>query len=220
MIDKRKIGEVIKSAREAKNYTQEELAEAIGMTQRMISSYERGKQKVSEKAARKLSRVLGLSVAYLQGYSENPYPEIEKKSLDYVYKKTIPVYESVSAGSGNAVQENKIGYIQSYDGDFAVKVKGDSMPPIPEDAMVVVKKIYDIRDVKSGSLVVVRINGNEAVLKYWFVEENYGVNLKSENINYKPIFIPWEKFYTNEAELIGLAIQVIIDTRNVNYNNI
>jgi len=214
MLNQLKIGEQIKAAREQKGMTQEQLAEAISMTQRMVSSYERGKVAVSRKAAEKISRVLGLSVAFLLRTSDMPYEKIE---LDAIFKKTIPVYDSVSAGGGSVIAQEPIGTIQATEGDFAMKIKGDSMPPLSADSYVIVKKVYDVRDVRDGSIVVVRINGDEAVLKYWFIEDDYGVVLRSENIDYKPRFIPYERFYNGECELIGIAVGQYKDLRGVNY---
>jgi len=214
MLNQLRIGEQIKAAREQKGMTQEQLAEAISMTQRMVSSYERGKVSVSRKAAEKLSKVLGLSVGFLMRMSDNPYDKIELKAL---FKKIIPVYDAVAAGGGSVISQEPIGTIQAYDGDFAVKVRGDSMPPLSSESYVIVKKVYDVRDVSDGSIVVVRINGDEAVLKYWFIEDDYGVVLRSENIDYKPRFIPYERFYNGECELIGIAVGEYRDLKGVNY---
>lgn len=214
MLSQLKIGEQIKAAREQKGMTQEQLAEAIGMTQRMVSSYERGKVAVSRKAAEKISRVLGLSVAFLLRTSNNPYEKIE---LDAIFKKTIPVFDSVSAGGGSVIAQEPIGTIQATEGDFAIKIKGDSMPPLSADSYVIVKKVYDVRDVTDGTIVVVRINGDEAVLKYWFIEDDYGVVLRSENIDYKPRFIPYERFYNGECELIGIAVGQYRNLKGTNY---
>jgi len=137
MLNQLKIGEQIKAAREQKGMTQEQLAEAIGMTQRMVSSYERGKVAVSRKAAEKISKVLGLSVAFLLRTSDMPYEKIE---LDAIFKKTIPVFDSVSAGGGSVIAQEPIGTIQATEGDFAVKIKGDSMPPLSAESYVIVKK--------------------------------------------------------------------------------
>ncbi len=215
MLNQLKIGEQIKSTREQKGMTQEQLAEAIGMTQRMVSSYERGKVAVSRKAAGKISKVLGLSVAFLLGTSDNAY---EKIDLDSIFKKTLYVYDSVSAGGGSVIAQEPVGTIQAFEGDFAVKVKGDSMPPLNQRSIVIVKKIHDFRDLQDGTIVVVRINGDEAVLKYWFVEDDYGVVLRSENIHYRHIFIPFEKFRNGECELIGIALSEYRDLKTVNYN--
>lgn len=213
----KEIGETLKKIRSDKGYTQEQLAEAVGMTQKSISLYERGSNNMSIKAAKKIADVLNISHLYLLGEAETPFKSIDKIPLDNIYKKTIPVYGYVGAGGGKTTLEEPIGTINSYEGDFGVVVKGDSMFPIPENAIAVVKKVYDFRDVKNGSLVVVRINGDEAMIKYWDIEEDYGVLLRSQNPNYRPKFYPWQKFHSGECELLGLVLQIILDTRTTNY---
>jgi len=207
--------ERLKSTRKEKGISQQELSRMLGVSRSAVSSWEIGNNEPEMKTLRKIAEVLNVSVAYLLGETE--IKPIQKIPLEHLLKKEINVYECCGAGTGKTILGEPIGKMLAFEGDFAVKIRGDSMNPISSGSYVVIKKVYDVRDVRDGSLVVVRINGDEAVLKYWFIEDDYGVVLRSENYDYKPKFIPFEKFYSGECELIGIAVSEVRDLRGVNY---
>jgi len=208
-------GSILKELRKANKVNQTELADRLGVSRSAISTWETGANEPDTQTLLKIANFFDVSVSYLLG--ETTLKKIEEIPLEAIFKKTIPVFDSVSAGGGSVIAQEPIGTIQATEGDFAVKIKGDSMPPLSAESYVIVKKVYDVRDVTDGTIVVVRINGDEAVLKYWFIEDDYGVVLRSENIDYKPRFIPYERFYNEECELIGIAVGQYRDLRGVNY---
>jgi len=210
-------GSILKELRKANKVNQTELADRLGVSRSAISTWETGANEPDTQTLLRIANFFDVSVSYLLG--ETTLKKIEQIPLEAIFKKTLYVYESIGAGGGKILEQEPVGTVQAIDGDFAVKVRGDSMLPVPDGAVAVVKKVYNVREIKSGTLVVVRINSDEGVLKYWEIEDNYGVILRSENIHYKPKFYPFEAFYNGECELIGVAIQIIIDTSNMNYYN-
>ena len=61
------VGNMLAGARLKAGMTQAELAEKMGIKQNMISDYERGKRKISEKMAGRFGEVLDMSENYLIG---------------------------------------------------------------------------------------------------------------------------------------------------------
>ena len=59
------IGENIKRLREAKNYTQKELAEAVNVTQPLIAQIERGTKTLTVPLGCDIAKVLGCELADL-----------------------------------------------------------------------------------------------------------------------------------------------------------
>lgn len=73
----------VKRAREATGMTQHELAEAVGVSQRTIASYESGGARARRSTTEKLARALKVSVRYLSDDAcTNPLEDIEKD--DYI----------------------------------------------------------------------------------------------------------------------------------------
>ena len=76
----KRIGKIIKAGREAKGLTQEELAAKVGVAKPYITMLETGaRENPSRQVAKRLSRVLGVSLAELAGHrtfwQAEAYPE-------------------------------------------------------------------------------------------------------------------------------------------------
>lgn len=80
----------IREARDAKGWTQQELAERIGVTQQAIQRYETGARDIRASVLIRLSKALGVRVAYL----------LSMTSEDISLPDTIetPVYSDIPAG--------------------------------------------------------------------------------------------------------------------------
>ena len=67
----------LKDLREDHDYTQQQIADAIGITQRKYSDIETGVQQLTAEVLVSLARFYGVSVDYLLGETDEPrrYPE-------------------------------------------------------------------------------------------------------------------------------------------------
>jgi repressor LexA len=116
----------------------------------------------------------------------------------------LPVVGEVAAGEPVLAEENIEEYLElppligGENGDFVLRVKGDSMKDagILEGDYVVVQQSEQARD---GEIVVARID-DEATVKRFFREKDV-VRLEPENKAYKPIV-------TSEAEVLGRVVGV------------
>ena len=201
------IGDKIKKLRVELNFTQDELAKAAGTTKQTIHKYETGI--ISNIPASKIKSIadkLNTTPAFLMGWTSISYtPDEDKRAF-----VMLPIVGSVSAGSGLFADDNIIGYEKTFkdnliSGDtyFYLKVKGDSMYPMfMEDDLLLVRSQASV---DSGSFGIVRIDGEEGVVK----RVEYGsdwVELQSVNPMYSP-----RKFEGKDVlrlEIVGLVKEV------------
>ena len=80
----------IKELRKKKKVTQQEVAEAIGITRRGFQKWENGESQIKSNNAKQLADYFGVSVGYLLGNDEVPKNLIEELELqlDYVLTQT------------------------------------------------------------------------------------------------------------------------------------
>ena len=214
-MDKKKmLSERLKHWRKRRKLTQEALAEKANTTQKSISSYENARIFISYENAREISAVLGINPMYLLCETDNP--NLQRENLpENVFKmdeniRRIPLYSSAGAGGGKTTEEDILEMIDSDIGDFGVKVIGDSMSPVVADGgTVVVEKIGSFEELERGQMVVVRVNGDEAMVKYLtYDEQNKVVVLRSENFEYPPKVVPVHCFKNNECEILGIVVEI------------
>jgi len=168
------LGKKIKLARTNKELTQQELAACVGVTKQAITNYETGKRKPKQGTLLKIARVLAVSLDYLfntqSGTPEalqelnNISNKIDKNDMK---TKLVPIFSAAGAGRGHITQDNAIYKMPTFAGDYGVIVQGDSMAPrINTGAIVFVREVNGFEELKRGEVVVVRINGDEATVKY------------------------------------------------------
>jgi repressor LexA len=121
-----------------------------------------------------------------------------------VRSQGLPIVGEVAAGEPVLAEENIEDYLQvpavigGDDGDFILRVKGDSM----KDAGILAGDYVVVRseeDAPDGDIVVALV-GEEATVKRLYREAN-GVRLQPENRGYKPI-------RTRDAKVLGRVVGV------------
>lgn len=105
----RELGVKIQTAREEKNFSQEQLADAIGCSQPALSNYEKGKRRIYLQQLEKLSEVLDKPLSY---FVDN----LEFKDYD------IAPYESSSPNLGRDLILPIINNIYRLDPDEIAEV--------------------------------------------------------------------------------------------------
>lgn len=136
----------------------------IGFSSGLYSQWRKGSQNPSAAKVAAIAHYLNVPVSYF--YDSPSEPSIIP--LDNT-PASIPVFESVSAGFGAYADNKIIGYTSVYlrnvdmNEIIAAKVVGDSMyPHICDGDTVIIRKNAEIND---GDIVVVLIDGDEAVVK-------------------------------------------------------
>lgn len=228
MTDLLKTGEIIKQLRKENGLNQSELARMLGLDVSTISSYERDIRNPSKTVMGKISRLFNVSVEYLMGFTnvqnlqekddieefKNILQRLESNGIEIetlmnMELKTVPLMGTVGAGGSIIAYEKVEDYLwMDFQADIALKVKGESMSPIIPDGSTVFVKHVNPNEFRNSELGVVRINSNEALLKYVYFYDS-GVWLISENREYSPIFID-KNTWSAECELVGKVVETRI----------
>ena len=97
----------LKELRQAKNRTQQELADAVGVTKRTYIYWEKGERQIKPEKAQQLADYFDVSLAYLLGYSDRLTESLEElaknPNSDLDYYKTFKAYFEITTTDG---QEN------------------------------------------------------------------------------------------------------------------
>ena len=195
----------IKERRLQMKYTQEELAEKLGLQKSAIAKYENGRvENIKRSVIAKMSEVLECSPSYLMGWDDNTNAE-----LDNIYPielKKFPLLGEIACGTPIFANEDRESYVMAgtnIKADFCLKAKGDSMinARIMDGDIIFIRKETEIMD---GQIYAVAID-DEVLLKrvYYDKEENI-FQLISENPAYKPIILTGEKL--EHITILGKAI--------------
>lgn len=203
----------LKTLRKEKGVTQKEVGEYLGISYQAYSHYENGLRNPDNETLKKLATYFGVSVDYLLGRDERPLPDnlfpLDSESV------SLRILGNVRAGTGGVCREELLGYqvlpkelLRGRDPKelFCLHVKGDSMSPrIPEGTLIVVQRQ---NSVDSGSLAVVSIDSEEAVVKKVYYGSDW-IELLSFNPDYAP-----RKFSGADVQrvfVIGKVIKSITD---------
>ena len=202
------LGERLRKARNAVGLSQNEIAKQLKVARTTVTMWENNANIPDPLTLAKLAQIYKVTSDYLLGLVDDPQGhlkgEVELPKIDKP-QKTVPLLGKVSAGQGIPAEEDIIGFIPLEPGenaDFALKVKGHSMHPLLQDGDIVFVRKQPVA--RNGQLAVVRINGDEGVIKK-FYKDRSGVTLRSENPEYPPIYIKKDK-WDNECEIIGVVV--------------
>lgn len=197
----------IKDARKAAGLTQEQLADATGMTQKSVSQWETGSRKPNMDTLRVIATTCNTTVDYLLGLSDNPSKMYEQSlphgliAMSDMPHHYIPMMGSVAAGVPIYMDECYDCYVDSpREADFALRVSGDSMSPTYQDGDVVYIKA--VPDVEDGQICVVAID-DSCTLKHLY-HISGGVQLVSDNPAYPPMIFTAENSET--LRVLGLIV--------------
>lgn len=182
----------IKTLRQEKGWTQEELGKRVGMQRPAICKYEKGMvQNISATTIKKFADAFGVTPSYMLGYTDT-------RNKDDYPSATICCYNvigTVRAGYGQQAVEEYTGeteYIPTEllrglpkEDYFVLEVKGDSMYPKLLDGDRVLVQRTD--SVDSGSIAIVLYDGDEATIKKVVYENGCDwVDLIPLNSKYQP----------------------------------
>lgn len=96
----------LKELRKEKKYTQAQIAELMDVNVKTISRWERGEFEIKSAQAKMLADFLGVTPAYLLGYSD--FPARNLKELLFHEIKAEKEYKVIRIGNENFISENRI----------------------------------------------------------------------------------------------------------------
>jgi repressor LexA len=121
----------------------------------------------------------------------------------------IPILGAIAAGGlvePFADEEDRLDISNFFQGanHFALRVTGDSMieDMIAEGDMVIMQPVANAKQVKNGTIVAARVDGQGTTLKHYHIQGDK-VTLKPANAKYKPI-----QAQANQVELQGTLVGI------------
>lgn len=214
-----KLSEYIKDLRKRLGFSQQTLADKIGVSKSYISMLERGKNYRDENKKIKPNIEILNRIAELDGKTFDQMIgdledfEINISSITPPDRPTfrIPVLANVAAGIPIEAIEDIVDWEESNDltgsekDYFGLKVKGDSMEPriLNGDTLIVRKQ----PTADSGQTVVVLVNGDEGCVKKLKWTDS-GMMLISNNTSYDPMFFTSDEIENLPVRIVGRVVEV------------
>lgn len=177
------IGDKIRTLRESKNMTQQELGEYVGKSDKTISSWERGFSMPRMGSVEKLCTALGVTKSELLGEFIRP------NFMTVPATHLVPVLGNISCGTPILAEQNierMMAVPDQIQCNYILQCHGDSMidAGINDGDLVYVRSQPDVED---GEIAVVLI-GEEATLKRVYHFDTF-VQLVACNPKYAPMVV-------------------------------
>lgn len=197
--------------------SQQDLAEKLGYKSRSaINKIEMGINDLTQSKIIAFAKALNTTPGELMGLDDKSESIDDKINsafnvIDNKYLRSIPVYESVSAGFGAYADSRIVEYIplfikSNYEAQntLCVKVIGDSMYPKIEDGDIIQVEKRD--SVDSGKIAVVLVDGEEGFVKKVVYGSDW-IELHSFNPAYKTMRFTGAD--VQRISVVGLVKKVI-----------
>lgn len=204
----------IRERRQYMGYTQEELADKLGLQKSAIAKYENGRvENIKRSVICNMATILECSPTYLLGFDDSI--EREVTNIFPIELKRFPLLGEIACGEPKFTNEDRESYILSgtdINADFCLKAKGDSMinARIHDGDVVFIQK-QDM--VENGDIAAVVVNGDsEATLKrFYYYREKAMLILKPENPSYEDQIYSGEEL--EQVHVLGKAIAFQSDVK-------
>lgn len=185
--------ERIKTLRTARNVSQSDLANILGVSRSTVGMYETGKREPDLATLDAIADFFNVDMDYLTGRSNierrqvvtpnkvipagfEPMPEMD----------TVPLIGYIACGNPITAEENVEDIVSvpaMWHANFTLRCEGASMEPRIQDGDLVA--IRQQPEVENGEIAAVRI-GDEATLKHVYYYPNY-IELRPENPSFESI---------------------------------
>ena len=176
-----------------------------------LSQYVNGKSNPDNEKIFLLSKVFGVTEAWLLGYNVPRYERIENTGPQTPQGLKIPVLGTVAAGIPISAVEGILDYEevpQSWKNQgefFGLRIKGDSMKPdINHGDTVIVRKQSTANN---GDVVITLVNGDDVTCKKFEKLDN-GIILISNNSEYSPMYFSNEEVVTKPVVILGRVVEL------------
>lgn len=179
-----------------------------------LSQYVNGKSNPDNQKIFLLSKVFGVTEAWLLGYDVHRYERLEDAKINESQAQQglkIPVLGTVAAGIPISAVEDILDYEeiplawQNQGEFFALKIKGDSMKPDINDGDTVIVRQQSTAN--NGDVVIALVYGDDATCKKFEKLDN-GIMLISNNSEYSPMYFSNEEVVTKPVVIIGRVVEL------------
>lgn len=211
------LGLNIKHLRKARNLTQDQLADKIGVNRAMIGSYEEGRAIPKLQALRILSHYFNKSIDDMvnMDLSSDKTNKGSSQVIDKTGKSLRILTTLVDRDNKELItlvpEKASAGYKKGYsDPDFidtlprfslpfpefskertyrAFQINGNSMEPIPTGSYIICEYLENWNEIKDGKTFVLVTQNDGLVYKRLYKHDNDTLFLKSDNPEYEPYTI-------------------------------
>lgn len=205
--------ERVKARRRQLNITQKELADTLGIKQAQVSRYESYESEPQLERLYDLAKALKTTPDYLLGKTDEPEIKmpsnlaiLDRRSQRY-YIQVVGKISAAGGGTAALAFEDKQGMIDTeFNVQFALIVCGDSMEPTLYNGDIVLVQETPYNELRDGDMVVVIVNGEEGIVKRIYLEPESGFVLKSDNPQYKPKYMPFERLNV-DCLIVGRVVE-------------
>lgn len=208
------LGKRIRSARDAKGLTIEDLAHSAGLTKDHLGKLERGEQKNPKfSTIEALAKALDIQPAELQYGIATETRGLPPSGTHVPKFYAVPLLTgTVSAGAFMQDFTNWEGETVAMPEKpkkswVAWKVKGKSMEggnrPILDGDVVVLDTLIDTDSLKNQSAVIVRRNGDELTIKRFFRLKDGTIELRPQNPSFPTLVLQ----PGDEAKIVGKVVR-------------
>ena len=176
-----------------------------------LSQYVNGKSNPDNEKIFLLSKVFGVTEAWLLGYNVPRYERIENTGPQTPQGLKIPVLGTVAAGIPISAVEEILDYEevpQSWKNQgefFGLRIKGDSMKPDINDGDTVIVRKQSTAN--NGDVVITLVNGDDVTCKKFEKLDN-GIILISNNSEYSPMYFSNEEVVTKPVVILGRVVEL------------
>ncbi len=196
-------------------FTQSEIAEKIGVSQSLVSSYLKGFKHPKFDKIVKIANLYDSPVSNFIDYADmNDLEAFHTTAVNLIgFPEGQPVYGYATAGSLEHQEEHILGYVKvpekyaNKDNYMAVKVSGDSMDKhLPDGAIAV----FNLRsETLHNKIVLIIVDGKTTIKR--LVEQKDYILLKPEstNSNHEPIILKKEEI--EEGRVYGTLAWYCVD---------
>lgn len=179
------IGERIKYLRERQGMTQAELGAVAGVSDKAVSTWEKGANVPRMGPIQKMAEYFNVSMAFIIGEEEEHQAlPSNLRPMDQLHRQRVQLIGKVAAGQPIMAETDYETFVDApVDCDAALEVQGDSMTPtyLPGDIVYIKYR----PDVENGQVAVVLLD-DSATLKHVYHDPD-GLTLISDNPAYAPI---------------------------------
>lgn len=208
------LGSRLKALRKNKKFTQQQLADAVGVSKTSVIYWEKDDNLPKHGSLTVLASVLGVDTDYLlYGKGDpNSLPK-EQSNVVPVSPRMAPVLSWVQAGTMTNVESVDMSQVEEWlplpDGDcekcFYLKVQGlSNYPEFHEGDYILVDPTLPFCDMNSGDIIVVR-KFDDATFKRLVIEPDGTKYLQAINPEFKPNIIPLDQ----DCEFVGEVVDCI-----------
>ncbi|WP_295092464.1 LexA family transcriptional regulator [uncultured Ruminococcus sp.] len=201
-----KTGERIRRAREKKEVTQQELADAVGTTKQNIYKYENGiVTNIPSDNIEKIAAYLRVSPGYLMGWEEESIFD-QFDNIKPIKLKRYHLLGDIACGEPIFADEDKESYIMvdmDIRADFCLRAKGDSMIGARiQDGDIVFIRSRPMVD--NGDIAAVIIDGEATLKRVQYNPQKSRLVLFPENPKYEPFIYTGQEL--EDIRILGKAV--------------